>query len=129
MGQQVRAYLDLKGDGLSSGEFFGKPPIKNTEPGWPGTHYVDFALEQFREEIPVIKKGILKRIEEDSRFAAASIEVGPIQEIESKKDLKKGYKACGKKVGITYNISSEGVFCTIWAPSITLLIEALESLV
>ena len=124
--QRMRVYLDYEGDPRQAQplQFFGKTPVCNTEPAWPGTHYVDFELTQFFE-IPVLKKEIREKIEADPKFVAASMQV--VGGVMTNVPARNGCSTYGD-VGITVDCRMGDNGCvytivTIWAPSISGAIE------
>jgi len=105
--------------------FWSKVAKRNTEPGWPGTHYVDFDLAPFFVECsPVFRKGIREEIEKKTEFVAASIET-PVDRSEVVRNSNTAYD---HGVGVTIDSSQWPCVATIWAPTMISAIEKLREL-
>ena len=66
MGRDLRVYV--QGDR----QFFGQRPSSNYGPGYPGTHYVEFDIEQFTKG-GIFKRDVIDAVSVDQRVAGASI--------------------------------------------------------
>lgn len=71
MARMLRVYIDTE-KWTSKTHFWGKELTQNTEPAWPGSHYVDFELAQFVGVVP-LKRGILNDIGMAAGVVAGSI--------------------------------------------------------
>lgn len=125
MSQQIRIYLNRPA-GQGKVDFYEKVPKMNVEPGWPGTHHVEYELSQFFEDVPVMKKGVAKTIEESTEFVAASI-TSPIR--ISDEDIIRMRNGAGEnETWMTVDTSERPYITTIWATTISRAIKQLQKM-
>lgn len=125
MAQMMRIYLA----NLVSGDrrqLFEKTPKPKTEPGWPGTHFIELELSQFYEEIPMLNSGIAKQIESSPHFVGVSVTTAvkvPPDDVFLKNRVNKG----AGKVWTTLDTSERPYLVTIWSPTIKGAMQHLRS--